>query len=578
MRGSTSPANLRDMRCQGQGPAGTCGPAGAAAETTDLDGAYPRLGDAQLAELDRLGQRRRTRPGEILFREGDRDYDFFALLAGHVAVVDGHGTAEERVLGVHARGRFLGDLTLLTGEGSFYTAIAMDPGEVLTVPVGRIRDLVAREPALGDLILRAYLARRSNLIGLGAGLRIVGSRYSPGTRRVRDFAARNRLPSRWLDLETDPAAEALLTQFTVTPDDTPIVIVHGRLLRNPSNAELAAAVGLPVPSAQHTSCDLLVVGAGPAGLSAAVYGASEGMQVLVLDAMATGGQAGTSSRIENYLGFPSGISGAELADRATLQARKFGARFAVPAEARSISPRDAQYTVWLDDGTSVTATSVVAATGARYRRLNVPGVERFEGTSIYYAASQPEVPACHGAPVAIVGGGNSAGQAAVFLSRHADRVTLIVRERHLGEYMSRYLIDQVERTANVHVMVSTEVRELLGGQALEAIEVEDNRAGARRVIKARSLFVFIGVTPCTGWLSGIVDLDAGGFVRTGNDASAVGATHGDEACWRCSPLETSQPGIFAVGDVRSGSAKRVAAAVGEGAMAIRLALERARTA
>jgi thioredoxin reductase (NADPH) len=300
------------------------------------------------------------------------------------------------------------------------------------------------------------------------------------------------------------------------------------------------------------------------------------MRVLVLDATATGGQAGTSSRIENYLGFPSGISGAELADRATLQARKFGAQFAVPAEARSIRRDHSQYTVWLDDGTSVTATSVVAATGARYRRLNVPGIERFEETSIYYAASQAEVPVCRGAPVAIVGGGNSAGQAAVFLSQHAERVTLIVRERDLGEYMSRYLIDQVERTANVHVMLGTEVRELLGDQALEAIEVRDNRAGARRVITARSLFVFIGVTPCTGWLSGIVDLDAGGFVRTGNDASAAGATHGDEACWRCSPLETCQPGIFAVGDVRSGSAKRVAAAVGEGAMAIRLALERAR--
>jgi thioredoxin reductase (NADPH) len=564
------------MRCQQQGPAGTCEPAGAVAETPDLDGAYPRLSGAQLAALDRLGRRRRTRPREILFAEGDRDYDFFAVLVGHAAVVDGHGTAGERVIGVHGCGRFLGDLTLLTGEGSFYTADAVDPGEVLTVPAGRIRDLVTREPVLGDLILRAYLARRSSLIGLGAGLRIVGSRYSPSTRRVRDFAARNRLPFRWLDLETDPAAEALLTQFRVTPEDTPIVIVHGRLLRNPSNAELAAAVGLPVPSAPNTSGDLLVVGAGPAGLSAAVYGASEGMRVLVLDATATGGQAGTSSRIENYLGFPSGISGAELADRATLQARKFGAQFAVPAEARSIRRDHSQYTVWLDDGTSVTATSVVAATGARYRRLNVPGIERFEETSIYYAASQAEVPVCRGAPVAIVGGGNSAGQAAVFLSQHAERVTLIVRERDLGEYMSRYLIDQVERTANVHVMLGTEVRELLGDQALEAIEVRDNRAGAQRVITARSLFVFIGVTPCTGWLSGIVDLDAGGFVRTGNDASAAGATHGDEACWRCSPLETCQPGIFAVGDVRSGSAKRVAAAVGEGAMAIRLALERAR--
>ena len=380
------------------------------------------------------------------------------VLSGNVAVVDGHGTPEERVIGVHGRGRFLGELGLLTGEGSFYTAVAAAPGEVLAVPVGRLRELVARDPAIGDLILRAYLIRRSLLIGLGVGLRIVGSRYSPDARRVRDFAARNRIPSRWLDLEADPGAEALLAQFGVTPEDTPIVIVGGRLLRNPSNAELAAAVGLPVPSAAQASCDLLVAGAGPAGLSTAVYGASEGMRVMVLEATATGGQAGTSSRIENYLGFPSGISGAELAERAMLQARKFGAQFAVPAEAASISRDGAQYVVRLDDGTSVTATSVVVATGARYRRLGVPRLEQFEKVSVYYAASQAEALVCRGDPVAIVGGGNSAGQAAVFLSRHAAQVTLIVREQDPGENMSRYLIDQIERIANVRVMLGTEVR------------------------------------------------------------------------------------------------------------------------
>ncbi len=238
-----------------------------------------------------------------------------------MASVEGHGTPEERVIAVHGPGRFLGELSLLTGEGAWYSAVALDAGEVLAVPVARLRELVARDPAFGDLILRAYLLRRSILIGLGAGLRIVGSKYSPDTRRVRDFAARNRLPYRWLDLEADPSAEALLAQFGVTPQDTPVVIVHGRLLRNPSNAELAAAVGLPAPSEPQASCDLLVVGSGPAGLSAAVYGASEGMRVIVLDATAAGGQAGTSSRIENYLGFPSGISGAELAERAMLQAR-----------------------------------------------------------------------------------------------------------------------------------------------------------------------------------------------------------------------------------------------------------------
>jgi thioredoxin reductase (NADPH) len=535
-------------------------------ETPDLQGAFPRLVDAQIAALDAQGQRRPIQPGDVLFSEGDRESDFFVILAGKVASVEGKATPEERVIAVHGRGRFLGELSLLTGEGAWYSAVAVDAGEVLAVPVGRLRELVARDPAFGDLILRAYLLRRSILIGLGAGLRIVGSKYSPDTRRVRDFAARNRLPYRWLDLEADPSAEAVAAQFGVTPQDTPVVIVHGRLLRNPSNAELAAAIGLSAPSEPQASCDMLVVGSGPAGLSAAVYGASEGMRVIVLDTTAAGGQAGTSSQIENYLGFPSGISGAELAERALLQAQKFGARFAVPAEATSIEQDDGHYRVRLGDGTSLTSALVVLATGVRYRRLDVPRADYFEKMSIYYAASQAEALVCAGDPVAIVGGGNSAGQAAVFLSAHATEVTLIVREGDLGEHMSRYLVDRIARIPNVHVMTSTEVRELHGEAALEAVTVTDNRTGTRRTIDARALFVFIGMAPCTGWLGGLVDLDDHGFVRTGP---------GSDGAER-SLLETSQPGIFAVGDVRAGSAKRVATAVGEGAMAIRLAFERTR--
>jgi thioredoxin reductase (NADPH) len=535
-------------------------------ETPDLQGAYPRLSDAQIAALARHGRHRVTQPGEVLFAEGDRDCDFVVVLAGRVASVEGHGAPEKRILAVHGRGRFLGELSLLTGEGSYYSAVALDAGEVLAVPVGRFRKLVDRDPAFGDLVLRAYLLRRSILIGLGAGLRIVGSKYSADTRRVRDFAARNRVPSRFLDLEADPSAEVLLAQFGVTPQDTPVVIVHGRLLRNPSNAELAAAIGLPAPSERQASCDLLVVGSGPAGLSAAVYGASEGMRVIALDATAAGGQAGTSSRIENYLGFPSGVSGAELAERAMLQARKFGVRFAVPAEATAIEPDDGHYRLRLADGTSLTSALVVLATGARYRRLDVPRADYFEKMSIYYAASQSEALLCAGDPVAIVGGGNSAGQAAVFLSAHAAQVTLIVREHDLGQHMSRYLIDQITRIANVQVMTDAEVCELHGEAALEAVTAIDKRAGTRCTVKARALFVFIGMTPCTGWLGGLVDLDDHGFVRTGPGGAER------------SLLDTSQPGIFAVGDVRSGSAKRVATAVGEGAMAIRLAFERTRPA
>jgi thioredoxin reductase (NADPH) len=544
-------------------------------ETPDLQGAYPRLSDAQIAALTGQGDRRSTQPGETLFGEGERDCDFYVVLAGHVASVEGRGTHEERIISVHGRGRFLGELSLLTGEGSFYTALALDAGGVLAVPVARLRELIARDQAFGDLVLRAYLLRRSILIGLGVGLRVVGSRYSPDTRRVRDFAARNRIPARWLDLETDPAAEAMLAQFGVTPDDTPIVIVYGRLLRNPGNAELAAAIGLPAPSAQQAGSDMLVVGAGPAGLSAAVYAASEGMRVIALDGVATGGQAGTSSRIENYLGFPSGISGAELAERAVLQAEKFGARFAVPAEVTAIAQEGGCYRVNLADGTSLTSTSVVIATGARYRRLDVPRLDHFEKVSVYYAASQAEALMCRGDPVAIVGGGNSAGQAAIFLSAHAARITLIVREHDLGENMSRYLVDQVTRLPNVEVMAGSEVRELRGDQVLEAITVVSSPTGTRRVVPARALFVFIGAVPCTGWLGGLVDLDDHGFVRTG--AGALNAVGGPEGTGPL-PLETSRPGVFAVGDVRSGSAKRVATAVGEGAMAIRLAFERTRPA
>jgi thioredoxin reductase (NADPH) len=538
----------------------------AAGETPDLQGAYPRLSDAQIAALAAQGRHRVTRPRDLLFAEGDRDCDFFVVVAGKVASVEGQGTPEERVIAVHGHGRFLGELSLLTGEGSYYSAVALDAGEVLAVPVSRLRDLVGRDPAFGDLILRAYLLRRSILIGLGVGLRIVGSRYSSDTRRVRDFAARNRLPYRWLDLEADPSAEAVAAQFGLTPADTPVVIVHGRLLRNPGTAELAAAIGLPAPVESQASCDLLVVGSGPAGLSAAVYGASEGMRVIALDATAAGGQAGTSSRIENYLGFPSGISGAELAERAVLQARKFGARFTVPAEATSIEQDDGHYRVRLADGTSLTSPLVVLATGARYRRLAVPRADYFEQMSIYYAASQAEALLCAGDPVAIVGGGNSAGQAAVFLSAHTARVTLMVREPDLRQHMSRYLIDQLTRIANVRVMTNAEVRELHGEAALEAVTVTDRRTGTRCTVKARALFVFIGMTPCTGWLGGLVEVDDHGFVRTGAVPGSPGADR--------SVLETSRPGIFAVGDVRSGSAKRVATAVGEGAMAIRLAFER----
>ncbi len=379
------------------------------AETPDPYGAFPRLSEAQIEALAAHGYRRGTQLGEVLFREGDPSCDFFVVLAGKVAMVAGYG-GDERVISVHGPGRFLGELNLLTGETVFVTAVVREPGEVLVVPVEHLRQLVTRDPVLGDLILRAYLLRRSLLIELGTGFRIVGSRFVPDTRRLRELAARNRLPHQFIDLEQDKAAEALLHRLGVRPEETPVVIWRDHVLRNPANAELAQMLGLRRAALDASTNDLIIVGAGPAGLAAAVYGASEGLATVVIEAVATGGQAGTSPRIENYLGFPAGISGTELAERAVIQARKFGAQIIVPAQATALGEADGRYAVRLDDGTSVTGLAVLIATGARYRRPAVARLEEFEGVSVFYAATAVAARACTGGPVVIVGGGNSAAR------------------------------------------------------------------------------------------------------------------------------------------------------------------------
>jgi thioredoxin reductase (NADPH) len=538
-------------------------------ETPDRYGAFPRLSDAQIEVLAERGERRRTRPGEVLFGEGDERYDFFVVLEGKVAVMDIDG-GEERLIAVHGPGRFLGELSLLTGQAAFFTAVVREPGEVLAVPVERLRELISQDAALGDLILRAYLLRRELLIGLGAGLQIVGSRYSADTRRLREFAARNRLPHRWIDLEEDEAAETLLRQVGVAAEETPVVIWGGQVLRNPSNQELAQTIGLRVPGVAEDVYDLLVVGAGPAGLAAAVYGASEGLATVAFDAVATGGQAGTSSRIENYLGFPSGVSGAELADRAVVQAEKFGASISVPAEATALEERDGYYRVRLDDGTAVSGRTVLVVTGARYRKLDVPRLEEYEGTSVYYAATFMEAQLCRGEQVAVVGGGNSAGQATLFLAEHTPKVYLLLRHCDLGRDMSRYLADRIERNPKVEVLLHTEARELVGDRELQALIVENNQTGERRRLEARKLFVFIGAEPYTRWLGDQLALDDRGFILTGRDAVRSAGDCAREVGHTPYLLETSRPGVFAAGDVRSGSIKRVASAVGEGAMAVRL--------
>ncbi|MER7761790.1 FAD-dependent oxidoreductase [Streptomyces sp. NPDC097619] len=550
---------------------------GAVRETPDRYGAFPRLPSEQLEDLSAHGERRRTAEGEVLYREGEPFREFLVILSGTVEILSDQGGPDERTVAVHGPGRFLGELGLLEGQAAFNTAVVREAGEILAVPVERQRALVGSDPVLGDLILRAYLGRRYLLIGLGAGFRILGSCYSRDTLRLREFAARNRLPHRWVDLERDKEAEALLRRFAIRPEETPVVLWQGeRLLRNPSNAELARLIGLPAPapSAENERCEVIVVGAGPAGLAAAVYGASDGLTTVTVDAVATGGQAATSSRIENYLGFPSGISGGELIERAVLQAHKFGARLMVPAEVSALTPQDDEYIVTFTDGSRARAGAVVLASGVRYRRLEVPGIDRLEGISVYYAATVHEAGLCRADPVAVVGGGNSAGQAALFLAQHASEVHLLVRGSDLNADMSRYLVDQVEQHPKIEVLLRTEVRGVAGKEKLESLTVEDNASHERRELQAAALFVFIGARPRTEWLGGVLALDERGFVLTGADAGAVADTNRWASLGRDPMLlETTLPGVFAAGDVRSGSVKRVASATGEGAMAIRLVHE-----
>ncbi|HEY2224496.1 FAD-dependent oxidoreductase [Actinomycetospora sp.] len=546
-----------------------------AGETPDLAGAYPRLSEERIRELGQYGSRRRTRRGEVLVTEGCPEESFLVVLSGRTAVVESPGTPAERLVRVHGAGRFLGELGLLTGEVAFFSTVVLDPGELLAVPVDRLRDFLVRDPAFGDEILRAYLARRTLAIGEGLGFRIVGSRYSPDTRRLREFAARNRVPHRFVDVDADVGAEALLRGLGITTAETPVVLWRDRVLRNPDTAELAALIGRRSDRPTTALCDLLVVGAGPAGLAAAVYAASEGLSTQVLDAVAIGGQAARSSRIENYLGFPAGISGAELAERAEVQARKFGATATVPADAVTLDVSGSHLAVRLSGGDVIPTRTVVVATGAWYRRLPIPRLDEFEQTSVYYAATLVEAQLCVDDPVVVVGGGNSAGQAALFLADHAGSVRLIAREHSLDESMSRYLADRVLRDPRIEVHLHSEVRDLEGEDGcLEAVVVEDTTSGTRAELPAREVMVFIGASPCTGWLAGAVALDDGGYVRTGPALDALD-DGGDGGASKRTPttLETDVPGVFAAGDVRSGSIKRVASAVGEGAMAVRLAHE-----
>jgi thioredoxin reductase (NADPH) len=510
------------------------------------------LSKGQLETLAEHGEERTAAVGEELFRIGDETYPFIAILEGEAAVLDASGQEIVR----HGPSGFLGEMNLLSGQTVFLTAVVLKPMRYLAVEREELRKLLLEDAPLSDILLSAFVQRRELLQQRrGIGIEILGPRDSESTRQLVDFAKRQRLPYTWPDAaESEEAARAL---EGLGPAEVPLVrLPGGTELRAPSDGQLSRALGIGLELNPREEVDLLVIGGGPAGLGAAVYGASEGLDTLVVESTVLGGQAGTSRRIENYLGFPAGITGMELTSRAVTQARKFNARTATPYRAESLEPGDERHLVRLEEGNEISARAIVLATGAEYRKLPVADLERYEGFSIFYAAGPPEAQICGGQRVGVVGGGNSAGQAAVWLARGGALVTLLHRRAELGETMSSYLLEELDRYG-VHVRDRSEIAELHGADGqLEAVTLSD---GTR--LPYSFLFLFLGAAPCTDWLGDALARDEHGFVLTGPEIDAEG------------PQETSIPRVYAAGDVRSGSIKRCATAVGEGAAVVRFVHE-----
>ncbi len=530
--------------------------------------ATPILDPTDMERVAELGIRRRVEAGEYLFREGDVSYDFFVLVSAGVDIVvsvDG----DERSIAHHGPGRFLGELNMLSGLRVFVSARVSTAGEVVVVPRDRLRQLMATTPRLGDTILAAFVARRGLLMtGAGPAIRVLGSRYSPESLHIREFLTRTRVPHEWLDADNDPHVGALVEQFGLATTEMPVVIATGTVLRRATPGTVAGFLGLTVENLPERCFDLVVVGGGPAGLAAAVYGASEGLRTLGVEMIAPGGQAGMSSRIENYLGFPMGVSGEELTQRAIIQAEKFGASLTAPCTAVALGQRAGHLVVRLSDGSEVAGRAVIAATGASYRRLDATRLSDFEGNGVYYAATEMEARLCGPSPVVVVGGGNSAGQAAMFLSQVGCSVTLVIRGPDLTKDMSRYLGDRVGADPRITLRTRTTVTGLDGDETLRSVVLRG--PGGDSVQPCAGLFSFIGADPSSGWLDGCAALDERAFVLT--DLSLGSARLGRE--WEVLdrsplPFETSHPGLFAVGDLRSGSMKRVASAVGEGSASVR---------
>ena len=531
---------------------------------------FPTLTTDQITRIAAHGRRRPIARGEMLVDVGDKSTPFFVVVTGELQVLQLSDGAETLIV-THRPGQFSGEAAMITGRRAIGRLRVSEPGEVIELDREQLLALVQTDEELSQILMRAFILRRSELIAGGFGdLVVIGSTHCAGTLRVKEFLTRNGHPYHYIDLDRDPDAQDVLDRFHVSAADVPVLLGGGDgVLRNPSNQQIADRLGFNEAIDQTHIRDLVIVGAGPAGLAAAVYGASEGLDVLVLESNVPGGQAGSSSRIENYLGFPTGISGLELTSRAYAQAQKFGADIMIAKGATKLACERQPYAVQMDDGTRVPARALIIAAGAEYRRPAIENLSHFEGAGVYYGATPMEAQLCVREEVIVVGGGNSAGQAAVFLAQTATRVRMLVRGDGLADTMSRYLIRRIEDNPAVDLRTQAEIVALEGDRHLERVRWRDNRTGILETSNIRHVFMMTGAVPNTGWLERCVALDDKGFIKTGPELSRDDLA---AAGWPLPRppylLETSRPGVFAVGDVRGGNIKRVASAVGEGSIAI----------
>ena len=540
--------------------------------SADIRGeAFPVLTAEQINRIRPLSRVRKVKAGEIVFEPGDLDISFFVLLSGSMEIVQ-PGIQGERLIVNHDAGEFTGEITMISGRRGLVRGRVRAAGEFLEMSSAQLRTLVARDAELSELFMRAFILRRVTLINRGQGnVILMGSRHSAKTLRLREFLTRNGHPFTYVDLDTDNSSQQMLDHFQVTMEEIPVVVCNNRtVLRSPSIQELARCLGLNAHITASELRDLVIVGAGPAGLAAAVYGASEGLDVLVIEAESPGGQAGSSSRIENYLGFPMGISGQELAGRAAAQAQKFGAKVLIANNVTKLNCDRSPYELIVDCGQVIRSRTVVIASGAQYKKPKLENLTKFEGQGVYYGATYIEAQLCAKEDAIVVGGGNSAGQAAVYLSQTASKVHMLVRSGQLSDTMSRYLIQRIEENPVIELHYYTEIVGLDGDTQLECVTWRDQNTGEISTHDIRYVFIMAGGSPRTDWLKGCVAMDNKGFVLTGRDLDPVLQDYHWPLPRVPQMLETSLPGVFAVGDVRAGNVKRVASAVGEGSIAISL--------